>query len=100
MNQEDGCWFAGGKNRFGQVVLISQQVEVVTISLVCGRPSFAGSLLILAEYEDDDVSFLRDLYGCGDTLGVEFRIAEHNSVGIPVWSGFGNLAAFGVEHLG
>src|SRR5438034_3831473 len=100
MNQEDCCGFAGGKNRFSQVVLISQQVEVVTITLVSGRPGFAGSLLIFAEDQDNDIGLLRDLYSSGDALGVEFRIAEHNFVGIPVWSGFGNFAAFGVEDLG
>ena len=100
MNQENCCGFACGNDRFAQVVLISQQVKAVPISLVCGRPGLAGSLLIFAEDQDNDISLLRDLHGCGDAFGVECRIAEHNFVGIPVGGGFGNFAAFGVEHLG
>src|SRR5438132_6316397 len=79
---------------------MSQEHKSVPVSIVCGRSCLTVSLLIVAENQNNDISLLRDLHGCGDAFDVECRIAEHNFVGIPVGGGFGNFAAFGVEHLG
>ena len=68
--------------------MIAEEREIVAIAFVLGSPSFAGSLFVVAEHENDYVGFLRDFDGFRDALRVFDGIAEFDFVSVPVGEWF------------
>src|SRR5439155_27121737 len=97
VQKKNDSGLSGCQNRLYEVVLVSQEIEVVAIAGMSRRPGFAGSLLIAAECENYDVGLTGNFGRILDPFGIERGVTEHNFVGIPVRQRFGNFAAFGVK---
>lgn len=100
MQQQDHNRFSCGQNRFDQIVLISEKIEVIPIPGMVRGPCFARRLLISAKHQDGDICLLRDLHRILNTLCVQDRIAKHDFVRIPIGKALGNLATQGIMNLG
>ena len=84
MQQKDNDGLVSRKHGLCEVVLIAKQGEIIAVALVLGSPRFAGRLLVVAENENYDVSFLGGFDSIGDALGIQRRFAKHNFVSVPV----------------
>ena len=47
VEEKDDDRLVRGEHGFGEIVLIAEQIEIVAIAWVFGRPGFAGGLLVV-----------------------------------------------------